>query len=259
MRFKIIISILTILIYGCQKDIQNQKLEKPYIKSYQLVDKNCSEIIKTILIPTGIENENRFIKEIYELDVNIDSSIYEKTIFLEGKFVALILEPDTNEIKILNIIPSINGVYKCISIENDSKLIVNNIKELSNNMDSFKKQLCLGIDKEYRSDDNRKIEPRIRYLAGSSGLYKKWKIKDYNQSTFENDTFSNIWDFKRKDSFYILSENNDTLINTSFYIFADTLKVFHNNYIFKIWTYSQDGLILSKMDSDSIFYLEKYQ
>lgn len=254
----ILISFLTtILIIGCGKT-DTDKLDYDFIESYYQLDSNCLNVIRQILSPSHIEDGDYKISAVYALNIKHDTTwpLPQRLREIESIYIGLIFEPDSFDLNIMNILPGSGSVYQCGSIENKSRLVIKNCRMMQSNLYLLGEKNCLGFDTTFNFQYFTERQQGIWEVDNPESLIGNWVRNIEDSCRFQKEIFNNQWKLTGQKDFFIISDS-DTLLNAQYEMYSDTLFIRPNIDTFRIWTYTDDLLILSKFGSKDTHIFEK--
>lgn len=255
---RILISFYTIiLIISCDKT-DTDKLDYDFIESYYQLDSNCLNAIRQILAPSHIEDKEYKISKVYALNVKNDSTwpYPQRLSDVKSIFIGLIFEPDSFDLNIMNIVPEYGSIYQCGSIENNSRLVIKNCRMKQSNLYPLGEQNCLDFDTSFHFQHFTERQLGVWEGVNPESLIGNWIRNIEDASRFQKEIFNNKWKLTKQKDFFIISDS-DTLLAAQYEMYSDTLFIRPDIDTFRIWSYTDDLLVLSKFGSKDTHIFER--
>ncbi len=249
-----LIIIILLLITGIACNEKPEKVKESFIISREQSETICVSTMKKILKSTGFEDETFQIKNIYKLNVELDSEIYKNSIFEKGLYIGLEPKSDTLQERILCLFP-FSGEIRMCNTAND-KLIINNCWFYSTPLNEFGKNNCFGLDSTTQSMNFEEYQHGFWFHGDKYELNGMWKIKDSDTSRFENKLFNNTWEIKNNEISFT-DHNLDTIFESKYRFHKDSLYVQDIDYSFLVLTYTESCIVLGDYKTDGVKFLYK--
>jgi hypothetical protein len=252
---QLLIVLFLITLISCNTNRPNKDFEKPFIKSYEELNDDCTNIISEILEPYEFGNDTLIISKTYKLDVIFDSTLYSKEDLLSNYFIGIKFKPDLYELIVLNIDFKIGTITTCQILPNES-LIINNMVYLFTDLTNLGKCEGLGIaDTLVEYTANRKT--MFRHKAWTNTMYGTWKPESSGQRRFKNERFNNLWVFKPEKGFLLININKDTLLVDDIDLQGEYLQLKKSEFEFEIATQSKTKILIRESGTEDFLFLNK--
>jgi len=245
---RVLIGLFLIFAVSCK----NKDLDRPFIRSYDELNKESTGIIRALLNPYEYQNDTLEIDKSYKLDLILDSTIYSTEDFKYSYFIGVKFKPDLYDLQIFNINFEIGAISTC-RITPDDKITINNLDYLFTDLSKLK-SLDLNIPDSLFKQSYQK-EPTFRHLAWTNTLYGQWEIE--SKSKFIDNRFNNFWIFKPEKTLIFLNSSKDTLLVDTFDLQENSLLLQKTKMEFEVATLTKTKILIRETGSKDYIILSK--
>lgn len=246
---RIFIGLVLIFVISCK----NKDLDRPFIRSYQELNKESTDIIRTIVKPYEYENDTLRIDKVYKLNLILDSNIYSKEDFEYSYFIGVRFKPDLYDLQIFNINFEFGTISTCRITPNE-RILVNNLDYLFTDISTLKNCTDLNIpDSLFKQSYPGK--PTFHHLGWTNTMYGKWENE--SKIKFTDNRFNNFWILKPEKIIMIIDYHKDTLHVDTFDLQENSLLIKNAKIEFEVATLTKTRIVLREPGSKDFKILKK--
>ena len=249
----IITGIVILTLISCNKQQANKKLDKPFIDSYSELNDECTKVLCEILKPYELENDSLSIDKAFKLDVKFDSILYSPEVLQYNRFIGLKLKPDLYKLIVFDIDLILGAITRCEILPNES-LIINNYQYLFTDLTKLLDCRKLNIPDSLFSHTSTS-RTVFRQVVWTNSMYGEWKLASENKEGFKCEKFNNAWIFSEENNFLLMNSERDTLLVDRFDLHGENLTLIESENIFKIATYTKNGILIREKGNEELIYL----
>lgn len=255
-HYLIILILLELFTLGCNQTHNNDLLDKDFIESYEMINPECTDVLRRLLKPYDFASDSLEIKEIYKLEIDFDTLMYQREVLENMIFLGLVYNSDMFDIGIIGLNPSFGMINTCHPLDSNKTLIINNTIALVRDMSILVDVGCFDLD---TSDiyEVGKSDGQFYKIIRSTRLYGSWAPITNDTYNFVNNIYNNYWDLGRKNEMIIRDLKSDTIKSFDYEIDGEW---FINKTLldtFEILTLTKSALVLRNLDNKKIHILEK--
>jgi len=256
-RQLILFGIILTLLCSCSVDNSDKRVNQPFIKSYELIQGECRQNIIDIMKPYKLEDSIHKLDNVYKLEIINDTAIYSDSYIKELYFIGITFHPDSLPLTVFCINKDMGTISFCQTIDNE-KLIIYNMVQLFCNLETLSSCNIFGFEKEVISNTaNRKNI--FRSMAMSTILYGSWERLNSEKKEYHNPVDNGIWQFKRENELFVVSEKGDTLLFDNFELQGSKLSLKNSESPYSIISLTKKAIIFQENNTNNslIFYRKK--
>ncbi len=189
----------------------------------------CQNEIIDFLAPMEPENDSFKITDMYQLFVNVDTTIYRADEFNSVFFIGIIFNNDTSNFNIIACYPELYQIYFTYLINEKSDLLISNGSSFWHNFKQIKNNDCIEIHDTIEFGELPEDEIRYMAMAGNSTINGQWIPDTIKQEPFMDSDLNNTWSIQGD----LDIKNLRIFDSNSNLIFSDTCDFERNDFILK--------------------------
>jgi len=248
----VLLIIFFLLFSNCSSDSEHEIIEKSCLNSYKLLDSKCLFALKKVMEPSGMEQAGFEFKRAYLLDVKLDTLFNKSDEFVNYIFVGFEIDSSKN-LQIFAIDLNSGEIKQCKALKGRNSIIINKSRTMFSNTNYLKGTIFDNDSVIFCNKHSETIG--LWELSSNDHIHGKWFIDSNESSFFNNSNYMEIW-YAIDNKIFFLSKENENVIDSSiFRTFSDSLIIHAFEDTFKLQTYSDNALVISKFNSDSNYIL----